>query len=44
MLPLSDGLQPRRFPIVNVVLIGADFTVWILDELPHLNSAVYHAS
>jgi len=44
MLPLSDGLRPRRFPIVNVALIAANFAVWILYELPQLNSAVYHAS
>jgi membrane associated rhomboid family serine protease len=44
MLPLSDGLHPRRFPIVNVSLIAANFAVWLLYELPHLNSAVYHAS
>ncbi len=44
MLPLSDGLHPRRFPIVNVALIAANFGVWLLYELPHLNSAVYRAS
>ena len=44
MLPLSDGLHPRRFPIVNVALIAANFAIWILYELPHLDSAVYHAS
>jgi len=44
MLPLSDGLHPRRFPIVNVSLIAANFAVWLLYELPHLNSSVYHAS
>ena len=44
MLPLSDGLRPRRFPIVNVALITANFAVWILYELPHLGTAVYHAS
>ena len=44
MLPLSDGLRPRRFPIVNVSLIVANFAVWIFYELPHLNSAVYHSS
>jgi membrane associated rhomboid family serine protease len=43
MLP-SDGLHPRRFPIVNVALIAANFAVWILYELPHLDSALYHAS
>jgi len=44
MLPLSDGVPARRFPIVNVSLIVANFAVWIFYELPHLNSAVYHAS
>jgi membrane associated rhomboid family serine protease len=44
MLPLSDGLHARRFPIVTVALIAANFAVWILYELPHLNSAVFHAS
>src|SRR5690242_951081 len=44
MLPLSDGLRAQRFPIVNVSLIVANFAVWLFYELPHLNSAVYHAS
>jgi membrane associated rhomboid family serine protease len=44
MFPLTDGVKPRRFPIVNVSLIVANFAVWIFYELPHLNSAVYHAS
>jgi membrane associated rhomboid family serine protease len=44
MLPLSDGLHPRRFPIVNVALIAANLAVWLLYELPDLNAAVYHAS
>ena len=44
MLPLSDGLAARRFPVVNVALIVANFAVWLLYELPNLNSAVYHAS
>jgi membrane associated rhomboid family serine protease len=44
MLPLSDGLHPRRFPFVNVLLIAANLAVWILYEIPHLKSAVYHAS
>jgi len=44
MLPLSDGLPARRFPIVNVGLIVANFAVWIFYELPHMNSAIYHAS
>src|SRR5215467_3815774 len=44
MLPLSDGMPARRFPIVNVLLIAANFAVWLFYELPNLNSAVYHAS
>jgi rhomboid family protein len=44
MLPLSDGLPARRFPIVNVSLIAANFAVWFLYELPNLSSSVYHAS
>ena len=44
MLPLSDGLRPRRFPIVNVALIAANVAVWLLYELPNMNSAVYHGS
>ena len=44
MLPLSDGIRARRFPVVNVTLIAANFLVWILYELPHLNSSVAHSS
>lgn len=44
MLPLSDGLPSRRFPVVNVTLIVANFAVWLFYELPDLNSAIYHAS
>jgi membrane associated rhomboid family serine protease len=44
MLPLSDGVPARRFPVVNVSLIVANFAVWICYELPHLDSAIYHAS
>ena len=44
MLPLSDGLPARRFPIVNVLLIVANFAVWLFYELPGLSSAIYHAS
>jgi membrane associated rhomboid family serine protease len=44
VLPLSDGLQARRFPIVNVSIIVANFAVWLFYELPHLRHAVFHAS
>jgi len=43
-LPLSDGLQARRFPFVNTGLIVANFAVWIFYELPHLNRSILHAS
>jgi len=38
MLPLSDGLPSRRFPVVNVLLIAANFAVWLLYELYPLPS------
>ena len=44
MLPLSDGMPARRFPIVNVAIIVANFAVWIFYELPNLQHAVFHAS
>jgi membrane associated rhomboid family serine protease len=44
VLPLSDGLRARRFPIVNVSIIVANFAVWLFYELPDLNHAVFHAS
>jgi membrane associated rhomboid family serine protease len=44
MLPLSDGIPARRFPVVNVALIVANFVVWIFYEIPHLDAAVSHAS
>jgi hypothetical protein len=36
MLPLSDGLKTRSFPIVNASLIVVNFAVWLFYELPHL--------
>ena len=44
MLPLSDGLRPRRFPAVNVGLIAANLAVWVVYELPNLGAAVAHGS
>jgi membrane associated rhomboid family serine protease len=44
MLPLSDGLPARRFPIVTIAIIAANFAVWVFYELPHLESSVVHAS
>jgi hypothetical protein len=44
MLPLSDGMRARRFPLVTVALIAANLAVWILYELPDLDAAVRDAS
>jgi len=44
MIPLSDGLNARRFPFVNIALIVANFAVWLFYELPHLQSSILHAS
>jgi membrane associated rhomboid family serine protease len=44
VIPISDGLPARRFPVANVALIVANFAVWLFYELPNLNSAVDHAS
>jgi membrane associated rhomboid family serine protease len=44
MLPLSDGVRAKRFPIVNTALIAANFAVWIFYELPHPNASIFHAS
>jgi membrane associated rhomboid family serine protease len=37
-------MPTRRFPIVNVSIIVANFAVWLFYELPHLDKAVFHAS
>ena len=44
MLPLSDGLPARSFPVVNAALIAANIAVWVLYELPDLDAAVAQAS
>jgi membrane associated rhomboid family serine protease len=44
VIPLSDGISARRFPVVNVSLIVVNFVVWIFYELPHLSSSVHDAS
>ena len=43
-LPLSDGIPARRFPIVNISIIVANFAVWIFYELPHLQRSVIDSS
>jgi hypothetical protein len=43
LVPLSDGLPARRFPVVTVALIPANLAVWILYELPDLEGAIAQA-
>ena len=40
MLPLRDNVPTRRFPIVTVALIVANFAIWLFYELPDLNRAI----
>src|ERR1700740_1202289 len=44
MIPVSDGIQARRFPFVNVALIVSNFAVFLFYELPNGDAAVNSAS
>jgi len=44
VIPYSDGIPARRFPIVNVSLIVANFAVFLFYELPNGEAAVNQAS
>ena len=44
MIPYSDGIAARRFPVVNVALIVANFAVFLFFELPNGEAAVNQAS
>ncbi len=41
MLPLSDNVPTRTFPLVTLALIGANLAVWVLYQLPDLEGSVY---
>jgi hypothetical protein len=43
MIPLSDGIRARRFPVINVALIVANFAVWLFYELPNGDEAIIRA-
>ena len=43
-MPITDGMSPRRFPIVNVLIIAANFAVWIFYQLPNFESSVMDSS
>ena len=44
MIPYSDGIPARRFPVVNVALIVANFAVFLFYELPNGDAAVNQAA
>jgi hypothetical protein len=44
MIPLSDGIPARRFPVVNVALIVANFGVFLFYELSDRDAAISQAS
>jgi membrane associated rhomboid family serine protease len=39
VLPLKDNVPTRSFPVVTVLLIAANFAVWIFYELPDLQGS-----
>src|SRR6516225_2671410 len=41
MLPLSDGIRARRFPVVDVLLNFANFAGFFLYEMKHLHASFY---
>jgi membrane associated rhomboid family serine protease len=44
MIPLSDDVRARRFPLVNVALIAANFAVFLLYQIPNGDTAINRAS
>jgi membrane associated rhomboid family serine protease len=44
LIPLSDGIRPRRFPWVNVALIAVNLAVWLFYELPDLRHSILESS
>jgi rhomboid family protein len=40
VLPLKDNVPTRRFPVVTIALIVANFAIWVFYELPHLQRSV----
>jgi membrane associated rhomboid family serine protease len=43
-MPITDGMSPRRFPVVNVLIIAANLAVWIFYQLPNFESSVMDSS
>src|ERR1700747_491991 len=44
MIPYADDVPARRFPIVNVALIVANFAVFLFYELPNSDETVQQAA
>ena len=44
MIPLHDSIPGRRFPVVNVTLIVANFAVFVFYELPNRGAAIHQAA
>ena len=44
MIPLYDSNPERRFPVVNVALMVANFAVFLFYELPNQGAAIEQAS
>jgi ADP-ribosyl-[dinitrogen reductase] hydrolase len=42
MIPISDSIPGRRFPVVSVALIVANFAVFLFYELPHQDVGRWH--
>jgi membrane associated rhomboid family serine protease len=43
MIPIRDNIPTRRFPVVTVVLIAINTAVWLLYQLPDLDTSVVEA-
>jgi membrane associated rhomboid family serine protease len=43
-MPITDGMSPRRFPIVNALIIVANLAAWIFYQLPNFESSVIDSS
>jgi membrane associated rhomboid family serine protease len=44
MIPFTDDIPARRFPVVNVALIVVNVAVFLVYELPNLDVAIEQAS
>jgi len=40
VFPLKDNVPTRKFPLVTVGLIVANFAVWIFYQVPNLDESI----